>query len=69
MKAGANFASSPNRTLLNVIDPVYVACKFATTSIHTFLDIDDISKDLISISGSIGGIETRGQCRRVKPNY
>lgn len=69
MKAGSNFASSPNRTLLNVIDPVYVACKFATTSIHTFLDIDDISKDLLSISGSIGGIETRGQCRKAKPNY
>lgn len=69
MNAGANFASSPNRSLINVIDPVYVACKLASSSIHTFLDMDDITKGLLTLAGSIGGIETRGQCRKVKPNY
>lgn len=69
MNAGANFASSPKRILINVTDPAYIACKLATTSIENFLDIDVISKYILSSIDSIGGIQTRGQCRTVKPNF
>ncbi len=69
MRAGANFASSPDRLLIGITDPVYVACKFAHTSIKDILDIDSIAKDVFSGVGGIGGIETRGQCREVKPMY
>ncbi len=69
MQAGANFATSPNRILVHVIDPVLVACKIATTSIREVLDIDTIVKDTsVGING-IGGIETRGQCREYKPKF
>ncbi len=69
MKAGANFASSPDRIFINITDPVYVACKLANTSFKDILDIDIISKDVFPGVGGIGGIETRGQCREVKPTF
>lgn len=69
MAAGANFASSPDRVLINITDPVNVACKFASTSVNQYLDIDTIAKEVLSGSGTIGGIETRGQCRKVKPPF
>lgn len=69
MKAGANFASSPERILINITDPVYVACKFANTSVKEYLNIETISKDVLSGFGKMGGIETRGQCREVKPMF
>ena len=69
MEAGANFASSPSRVLINVTDPVYVACTLASTSIREFIGMEELSKTMLSLSGSIGGIETRGQCRRVQPTY
>ena len=69
MKAGANFASSPNRILIHVTDPVIVACKVATTSIREILDIDSIVKNTFAGLNGIGGIETRGQCREGKPSF
>ncbi|WP_066870530.1 sporulation peptidase YabG [Clostridium mediterraneense] len=69
MNAGANFASSPNRVLINVTDPVYLAYKFASTSIRDFLDIDTIFNKSKSSIGDIGGVETRGQCRNAKPFF
>lgn len=69
MKAGANYASSPDRLFINITDPVYVACKLANTSIKDIIDIDTITRDVFSGVGGIGGIETRGQCREVKPVY
>jgi spore coat assembly protein len=69
MKAGANYASSPDRLFINITDPVYVACKLANTSIKDIIDIDTITRDVFSGVRGIGGIETRGQCREVKPVY
>ena len=69
MQAGANFASSPNRILIHVTDPVFVAYKVATTSIREILDIDSIVQNTsVGING-IGGIETRGQCREGRPQF
>lgn len=69
MAAGANFASSPDRVLINITDPVNVACKFASTSVKQYLDIDTIASEVLLSPGTIGGIETRGQYRKVKPPF
>lgn len=44
--AGANFASSPARILIDFIDPLVVAEKIATTSSNKYLTIGDIENDL-----------------------
>lgn len=69
MNAGANFASSPNRILLHVTDPVIVAANIAKASIREVLYIDEIINGTFSGIGGIGGVETRGKCRVVKPVF
>ena len=44
--AGANFASSPARILIDFIDPLVVAEKIATPSASKYLTIGDIENDL-----------------------
>lgn len=69
MEAGANFASSPDRILLHVTDPVIVASNISKASIREILDIDSIINGTYSGIGGIGGVETRGTCREVKPSF
>lgn len=69
MEAGANFASSPNRVLIHVIDPVLVACKIAMTSVRDILDVESVIKSTLSGVSGVGGMETRGQCREVSPRF
>ena len=59
MGAGANFASSPARILIDILDPLIVAERIATTSKLNYLTIDDIEKDLRDGRKGIGGIGTR----------
>ena len=60
MLAGANFASSPARILIDFIDPLIVAEKVATTDSHKFITIHDIEEELrdgergVSGSGAMG---------------
>lgn len=44
--AGANFASSPARILIDFVDPLVVAETIATTDSHKFVTINDIENDL-----------------------
>lgn len=44
--AGANFASSPARILIDFIDPLVVAMKIATTDFRKYLTINDIEDEL-----------------------
>ena len=44
MLAGANFASSPARILIDFLDPLVVAEKVATTEEYKYITIDDIVK-------------------------
>ena len=46
MKAGANFASSPARILIDFKDPLVVAEKIAKTDSNKFVSIKDIADDL-----------------------
>ncbi|MDO5520899.1 MAG: sporulation peptidase YabG [bacterium] len=69
MEAGANFASSPNRVMISITEPVNIACKIAASSIRTVVSMDNIAKVISSGFEGFGGIETRGQCREIKPMF
>ena len=61
MEAGANFASSPGRILIDFVDPLIVANKIATTSHLRYVTVDEICKDTTTGYEGIGGISTRGK--------
>lgn len=46
IEAGANFASSPARILIDFVDPLVVAKKIATTDDNKYLTINDIEGEL-----------------------
>ena len=56
ISAGANFASSPARILIDILDPLIVAEKIATTDILKYVTIRDIENDLRDGSRGVGGI-------------
>lgn len=61
MDAGANFASSPARILINALDPALVAEKIALTDRRSMVTPQEVAAITISGSDGIGGITTRGQ--------
>lgn len=69
MSAGANFASSPGRILINVTDPAYIACKIAMTPIREILSASFIVAGISSGLHAFGGLETRGQSRMIEPGF
>ena len=46
ISAGANFASSPARILIDFLDPLVVAEKIALTEKYKYVTIDDIAREL-----------------------
>ena len=62
--AGANFASSPGRVLIDFADPLIVAERIATTNSEYYITIDDIANDLRDGKEGIGGIGARGKKRK-----
>lgn len=56
IKAGANFASSPARILIDILDPLIVATKIATTDSFKYIRIEDIEDDLRDGRKGICGI-------------
>lgn len=61
MAAGANFASSPNRILIDFIDPLIVAEKIAITEKSRYITIRDIENELRDGSAGIGGTGANGK--------
>lgn len=61
MMAGANFASSPARILIDFLDPLIIAEKVATTDKYKFITIDDITKEIRDGKKGIGGIGSHGR--------
>ena len=64
IEAGANIASSPQRTLIHALDPLFVAEKVSYTNVNIVLSIDQLTKTTITGIDGIGGYETRGTCRK-----
>lgn len=63
MDAGANFASSPKRVLINALDPAIVAQKISTTDSSRILSPKSVISLTITGSNGIGGKDTRGQMK------
>lgn len=63
MDAGANFASSPKRVLINALDPAIVAQKVSTTDSSKILTPRSVVSLTITGSSGIGGKDTRGQMK------
>lgn len=61
MIAGANFASSPERVLIDFLDPLIIAEKVATTDKYKYLTINDIAPELRDGTKGIGGIGAKGK--------
>ena len=61
--AGANFASSPARILIDFLDPLIIAEKVATTSEYKYITIDDVIKELRDGKKGVGGIGSNGKMK------
>ena len=64
MAAGANFASSPARVLIDFADPLIVAEKIATTDSEYYVTINDIADELRDGKDGVGGIGARGKRKK-----
>ena len=65
IESGANFASSPKRVSINVLDPVKIAIMVATKHVGSYLDINEILSVTTNQNSGIGGIDTKGVARRI----
>lgn len=63
MEAGANFASSPARILIDFKDPLIVAEKIATTDSNKYITIENIKDELRDGENGISGIGSIGKKR------
>lgn len=63
ISAGANFASSPSRILIDFLDPLIIAEKVATTEQYKYITIDDIAKELRDGKKGVGGIGSNGKMK------
>lgn len=61
IQAGANFASSPARILIDFVDPLIVAENISCTENTRFITIRDFEKDLRDGQKGISGIGARGK--------
>ena len=65
ISAGANFASSPARILIDFLDPILVAEKIATTEKYKYITIDDIAYELRDGKDGISGIGANGKLQKL----
>lgn len=63
IKAGANFASSPERVLIHAFDPVFVVERVLFTSFAETATIEEVIANTITGREGIGGIESKGKLR------
>lgn len=66
ISAGANFASSPARILIDFIDPLIVAEKIATTHKYKYITIDDIAREIRDGKKGVGGIGANGKMEIIR---
>ena len=61
IEAGANFASSPARILIDFLDPLIVAEQIAKTDVDKYVSIDKIRNLLRDGERGVSGIGTLGK--------
>ena len=65
MIAGADFASSPGRILIDFMDPLIVAEKVATTDQHQYVTVSEIMEEIKEGMDGIGGTGARGRKKTI----
>lgn len=60
IRAGANFASSPERVNIHALDPVYIAAKIAYTPFMDSVNVWNVVRNTLTGDKGLGGIETKG---------
>jgi len=63
--AGANFASSPARILIDFMDPIVVAERIATTPNYRYVTIQEILPEIREGQKGVGGTRGRGKLIRM----
>lgn len=63
ISAGANFASSPKRENIHLLDPVIIAINLALALVDEYNQPEDLVKK--TVTKSLGGIQTKGFARRI----
>lgn len=63
ISAGADFASSPGRILIDFVDPLIVAEKIAITEEYRFVSSTEISREIKEGVKGISGIGARGKSK------
>lgn len=66
--AGANFASSPGRILIDFTDPLIIAKKIANVPKNRYITIEDVEKELKNGRRGMSGIGTFGKMRPCNTN-
>lgn len=61
ISAGADFASSPGRILIDFVDPLIVAEKIAITEEYKFVSSTEISREIKEGARGVSGIGARGK--------
>ena len=61
IQAGANFASSPARILIDFMDPLIIAEKVALTENNQYIGIKDIEEELRDGERGVSGIGALGK--------
>lgn len=67
VRAGSNFASSPNRINIHALDPVYIVAKVSYASFMDRVNVSDVIKNSLTGEGGIGGVESKGMLRLGMP--
>ena len=65
MSAGAKFASSPARILIDFLDPLRVAETIAFTERYKYVTIDDIAGELRDGKNGVSGIGANGRMTKI----
>ncbi len=68
MEAGANFASSPARILIDILDPLIIAKKIAITDNLEYIRIEDIENELRDGKRGVGGTGARRK-KKIKSKF
>lgn len=63
ISAGANFASSPARILIDFMDPLIIAQTIATTPEEKYITIEDVRENLRDGEKGVGGIGSYGKLK------
>lgn len=63
IEGGANYASSPNRILIDIFDPCIVAVQIAGLGVKDFLQPEGAVKATVGQGQGMGGVETKGKAR------